>query len=74
MAQLPHMLQLTGTTWEFRVVLSYWRQRLGFDVTLHEIPSATPGTLRHATYQHHLERDYTHDELAAEEVELEQRA
>ena len=58
----------------YRHASCYWRQLLGFDVTRHEIPSAKPGTLRHSTYQHHLERDDTHDKLAAEEVELEQWA
>jgi hypothetical protein len=34
----------------------------------------TLGNVRHATYQNHLERDDTHDELAAEEVEEQQGA
>jgi hypothetical protein len=32
----------------------------------------TLGNIRHETYQNHLERDYTHDELTAEEVEQKQ--
>jgi hypothetical protein len=58
-----YVMQLTSTVWYLATCTSC-NLPVPCDISQH---------VRHATYQNHLERNDTHDELTAEEVEQKQR-